>query len=100
MSGGISCKCHKTEHTPPMTEEKWRECQSFWRVVNRRCNYSAFNGYQRTYSAYSALRCLRCGSAWRSKALYVSVIKDMLAEERHEWLKASRGEQYVVKGEP
>jgi hypothetical protein len=43
-----------------------------WRVMVRRANYSAFNGYHRTPSLYSQLTCTECGAVWRTKAAYVS----------------------------
>lgn len=53
-----------------------------WRVVNRHCNYSAFNGYRRTLSSYSLLACLRCGAHWRTKGEYVHELKDRTGEEQ------------------
>jgi hypothetical protein len=47
-----------------------------WRVVVREANYSAFNGYHRTPSAYSQLRCGGCGRVWRTKAAYVAAVPD------------------------
>jgi hypothetical protein len=45
-------------------------------VVQRMCNHSAFNGYHRTPSDWSSVRCLWCDSTWRTKAKYVSVKPD------------------------
>jgi hypothetical protein len=45
-------------------------------VVHRQCNYSAFNGYHWTPSAYSQVRCLKCGTFWRTKANYVRGLRD------------------------
>lgn len=45
-----------------------------WRVVQYRCNHSAFNGYRPTYSDYSAIVCTACGRRWRSKADYVDAL--------------------------
>ena len=67
MSGGPSCKCG--EHKKPVTERNWV-------VVGRKCNYSAFNGYHWTPSDWSALCCHTCGQHWRTKADYVSKLKD------------------------
>ena len=53
-----------------------------WRVVDRNCNHSAFNGYRETYSAYSCVRCLDCGSYWRTKAAYVDKLPDAHGAER------------------
>lgn len=62
MSGGTACR-----------EKSHR---SAWRVVVRNANYSAFNGYRRTPSAYSDLRCTECGAVWRTRAAYVASIPD------------------------
>lgn len=70
MSGGRACRNRSHE----------------WVVVTRRGNYSAFSGYHFTRSAYSEVRCLDCGSRWRTKAAYVAALKDlnwMAAEEEH-----------------
>jgi hypothetical protein len=53
-----------------------RQHRAFWRVVQRGCNYSAFNGYSRTESAYSLLRCQACGRRWRTRAAYVATTPD------------------------
>ena len=45
-------------------------------VLDRYCNHSAFNGYHYTPSDYSAVRCVVCGNIWRTKASYVSRLKD------------------------
>jgi len=47
-----------------------------WRVHDRHANHSAFNGYHRTVSDYSALHCLNCGHCWRTKAKYVEQVLD------------------------
>jgi hypothetical protein len=52
-----------------------------WRVLVRYANYSAFNGYHRTPSDYSSLRCGTCGRCWRTSAGYVGQVPD--AEPRH-----------------
>lgn len=57
--------CRNKEHRP------------FWRVRVRNANYSAFNGYRRTPSAYSDLECGSCGGFWRTKAAYVAEIPDV-----------------------
>lgn len=46
------------------------------RVLDRKCNYSAFNGYHRTRSDYSAIRCVETGAIWRTKAAYVDELPD------------------------
>lgn len=45
--------------------------KEFWVVTDYRCNYSAFNGYRRTPSDYSQVKCTECGTYWRSKGAYV-----------------------------
>ena len=52
-----------------------------WRVLVRNANYSAFNGYHRTPSDYSSLRCGTCGRCWRTNAGYVGQVPD--AEPLH-----------------
>ena len=47
-----------------------------WYVVERNCNYSAFNGYKWTWSPYSQVRCATCGRSWRTKAAYVRALPD------------------------
>lgn len=42
-----------------------------WVVRVLRGNYSAFNGYRFTPSAYSEVSCLRCDRRWRTNAKYV-----------------------------
>jgi hypothetical protein len=51
-----------------------REHRTHWRVTVREANYSAFNGGHRTPSAYSAIRCSKCGRVWRTKAAYVKTL--------------------------
>jgi len=55
-----------------------------WRVVQRNCNFSAFNGYHRTWSAYSGVTCTKegCNRYWRTKAAYVSSLPDYDPKER------------------
>lgn len=52
-----------------------------WIVIHRRCNYSAFNGYKRTPSAYSLVGCKECSKLWRTKAKYVWRLSDGTMEE-------------------
>jgi hypothetical protein len=89
MSGGKACACaEKLEPIHPLgrTTRPGR----LWRVLDRHCNHSAFNGYHRTWSAYSALQCLRCGRVWRTKAAYVDLLKDRAdSEENVSWGHAS-----------
>lgn len=53
-----------------------------WRVVDRHCNYSAFNGHRYTPSDYSFCKCTKCGHGWRTKADYVALLADASASER------------------
>lgn len=53
-----------------------REHRPGWTVTVREANYSAFNGYRRTPSAYSEVRCMICGRRWRTKAAYVKTLPD------------------------
>ena len=62
MSGGPVCCCE--ERAKPMAERKWR-------VLQRYCNHSAFNGYHRTPSDWSTVQCESCGRHWRTRAKYV-----------------------------
>lgn len=64
MSQGNGCTC------PGTRDEKIKN----WVVVHYRCNYSAFSGYKRTTSDYSAVKCLKCLSRWRTKADYVLLL--------------------------
>lgn len=59
MSAGEAHCQQPSEHRP------------VWAVAIRKANYSAFNGYRRTPSAYSLVCCPACGRAWRTKAAYV-----------------------------
>ena len=67
MSGGLSCHCD--ERNKPIDDRNWR-------VIDRNCNYSKFNGSRYTPSEYSAIKCLTCGCWWRSRSKYVDRLKD------------------------
>lgn len=67
MSQGITCKC--PESKKPLAERRWV-------VIQRNCNYSAFSGYHFTPSDYSCVQCHACGTAWRTKAGYVTDLVD------------------------
>jgi hypothetical protein len=60
MSSGGACKCRPRDVD----------------VIMRNGNRSAFSGYHWTPSAYSAVRCLKCGAIWRTKAAYVRQAPD------------------------
>lgn len=64
MSGGQACTC-----TGP-------DRRAGWVVIDRCCNYSAFNGRRRTPSRYSACHCKTCGAVWRTDAAYVAELPD------------------------
>lgn len=55
-----------------------KEHREHWVVLQRKCNFSAFNGYRRTRSAYSSVECQApgCGRVWRTKAAYVDGLPD------------------------
>jgi len=72
MGSGPVCKC--TDH-------------SQWRVLDRNCNYSAFNGGHKTWSSYSGMLCLACRCPWRSKSAYVRSTPDISPEEKAKWMK-------------
>lgn len=48
-------------------------------VVQRNHNRSAFSGYKRTWSEYSAVACTVCHGHWRTRAGYVRDLPDGLA---------------------
>jgi hypothetical protein len=73
MSGGPACHCEGRSNQ-----------RRDWRVLARLCNYSAFNGYRETPSAYSAVGCLRCHRVWRTTADYVRALFD----DHGEWERA------------
>ena len=50
-------------------------------VTVRNGNYSAFHGYRFTPSDYSEVRCLACGSYWRSNARWVDTCADASREQ-------------------
>lgn len=82
MSGGRSCKC--SERDEPLTAAAGANRPArLWRVIQRRCNHSAFNGYHHTSSDYSSISCLRCGSHWRTKSGYVADLLDLADDERN-----------------
>lgn len=65
MSGGLACTAKNHRHV----------------VVDRNCNYSAFNGYRRTWSRYSLIRCMDTGAFWRSAGKYVDDLPDARPDE-------------------
>jgi len=80
MSGGPSCAC--SEKAEPIAVPAGANRPGrLWRVVDYRCNHSAFNGYACTSSNYSAVKCLRCGRHWRTTAAYVERLQAIAADE-------------------
>jgi hypothetical protein len=67
----INARLHAEQVVPCM-----REHRSTWMVVHRKCNFSAFSGYQQTPSDYSLVLCGTCGRRWRTKAAYVDTLPD------------------------
>lgn len=66
---GQQCRVDCVERTKPLNARAWE-------VVRRNHTRSAFNGYRWAHSDYSDLKCRTCRSYWRTKAKYVSQIKD------------------------
>jgi hypothetical protein len=70
--------CHCDERKKSVQERNWG-------VVDRHCNYSAFNGYKWAYSIYSQIVCLSCNATWRTRARYVNVLRDAELDDRGRW---------------
>lgn len=66
MSVSFGCKCE--ERKKPVQDRNWG-------VIQRYCNHSAFNGWHRTPSDYSTVRCFTCRAIGRTKAAYVSELR-------------------------
>ena len=66
MSGGAACRAKDHRHV----------------VVDRNCNYSAFNGYRQMWSRYSLIRCIDTGALWRTAAAYADDLPDARPDER------------------
>ena len=81
MSGGAACKCSEAKE-PLRANISANRPSRLWRVMQRTCNHSAFNGYHETWSAYSGLTCLRCGACWRTRASYVGLLADIHDDEK------------------
>ena len=67
MSTSFGCKC--PERKKPVEQRRWA-------VVQRNCNHSAFNGYQKAWSEYSSVICLECGNLGRTRSEFVRHLKD------------------------
>ena len=74
MSVSFQCHCR---------ERKKKPGERNWRVVARKGNRSAFNGYRWQPSDYSEVVCLSCGVMGRTKAQYVDEIEDVAEGEFH-----------------
>lgn len=74
MSANVPCKCGL-----PYGPAAPKEVRENWRVRQRGCNHSAFNGRRYTPSDYSEVTCLRCNGSWRTKASYVVELQDYFA---------------------
>lgn len=44
-------------------------------ILAYKVNHSSFNGYRETPSDYSTVRCVRCGTTWRTKSFYVEKVR-------------------------
>lgn len=80
MSGGTVCKCNERKE-PLDTVSGSNRPGRLWRVTAYKCNYSKFNGSRYTSSDYSACKCLRCGSHWRTKAPYAGQLPAINMDE-------------------
>jgi len=67
MAVSFGCRC--AERKKPVNKRRWV-------VVTRRGNNSAFAGYRWTSSDYSLVYCQNCKALGRTKAAYVSSLKD------------------------
>ena len=64
---GIACSC--PERAKPIESRRWF-------VIQRNARCSAFDGYRVMYSDWSAVQCHACGKVWRTKAAFVTSLKD------------------------
>lgn len=87
MSVSFSCHCPERRKSPKKRK---------WRVIQRNCRCSAFDGYRQKYSDYSSVVCLACGAEGRTKARFVSALPDY---DEQEYMKA-RAERGGVFGNP
>jgi hypothetical protein len=83
------CNCDGT------TKEK----RANWFVVNRNCNYSAFESpkYGKHWSERSGVICVNCGRQWRTKADYVLSLPDCDFETAHAEVRERNADQYTIK---
>lgn len=80
----VSFSCHCPERRKPVKERRWR-------VLQYKCNHSAFNGYKHTVSDWSEVVCLECRAMGRTKAAYVDDLKMMSKEDEAEYYKDRPG---------
>lgn len=73
-----SFNCHCEERKKPIKSRGWF-------VIDRHCNYSAFNGYRRTVSDYSTIVCKNCRAIGRTKAGYVESLKNIPKDKNGVW---------------
>lgn len=76
MGMPFSCRC--PERAKPVAERRWV-------VLSRQRHYSTFSTGRRhggTYTPYSSVVCLSCRACGRTKAAYVSQLRDATPEER------------------
>ena len=83
MSGGKACSCEEKREPLTASADKPNRPGRLWRVVQYRCNHSAFNGWKHTHSRYSAMTCLRCGAHWRTKAPYADALPKIAKDEHN-----------------
>jgi hypothetical protein len=74
-----ACRC--PERKEPIESQQATRSGRLWRVSQRQCNHSAFNGYRRMSSRYSEIMCLHCGAVWRTAASYVPKLSGISLEE-------------------
>ena len=67
MAVSFGCRC--SERKKPAARRRWV-------VITRRGNNSSFNGYRWSHSDYSLVYCQACKALGRTKAGYVSSLKD------------------------
>lgn len=82
MSKGISCSC------PGKQEDRLKN----WRIIQYKCNHSAFSGGHYTPSDYSCFRCIACDRVWRSKSDYVYAVQAQHPYGKHDpWERREPG---------
>jgi hypothetical protein len=82
MSRGTICRWGEHEEAVNVVYLRSYRSGRLWRVLQRECNHSSFSGGHYTSSEWSAVACLRCGAVWRTRAAYVSQLRDIEDSER------------------